>query len=142
MLSRTGEYALRAVVHLARHPDDWPIPGNRIAAATGVPAKYLSKILGDLVRNGVLSATPGKRGGFRMLRLPEETRLIDVLEPFEQFEKRRCPFHHTDCGDNNPCRMHDQWRRIEAAEREFLETKSVADVSAWDAGELPDGSFA
>ncbi len=50
MLSRTSEYALRALIHLAEHQTEWPIAGSRIAAAAGVPSKYLSKILGDLVR--------------------------------------------------------------------------------------------
>lgn len=66
MLTRTGEYALRALVHLTRNEKDWPIPGRRIAEETEIPAKYLSTLLSDLVRAKVLTSARGKSGGFRM----------------------------------------------------------------------------
>ena len=37
MLSLTSEYALRAMIHLAQHVDDWPIPGKDIAEHAGIP---------------------------------------------------------------------------------------------------------
>ena len=67
MLSVTGEYALRAMVYLARNSESWPISGPRIAEAAGVPRKYLSSILADLVRSGLLEGTRGKSGGFHSL---------------------------------------------------------------------------
>ena len=68
MLSLTNEYALRSAVYLAQHEAAQPIPGHRIAEALGIPSKYLSVILRDLVRVGVLQASPGKSGGFRLAR--------------------------------------------------------------------------
>ena len=111
MLSTTAEYALRAVIHPAHHDDERPIPGNQIAERADIPAKYLSKVLGDLVRVGVLTSLRGKRGGFGMVRSPKKTRLIDILSPFEQFEIRRCPFGNSECSDEKPCLAHNQWKR-------------------------------
>ncbi len=129
MLSRTGEYALRAMIHLAQHSDDWPIPGKQIAAATGIPAKYLAKVLGDLVRVGILSSARGKCGGFRMSRSSKTVRLLDVLTPFEHFAVQRCPFGNRQCSDEHPCLAHDQWKKVIAAEQDFLRKTSVYDVS-------------
>ena len=129
MLTRTAEYALRAVIHLAQHHEDWPIPGNQIAKQAGIPAKYLSKVLGDLVRVGVLTSSRGKRGGFAMVRSPKKMRLVDVLRPFEQFEIRRCPFGNSECIDRKPCLAHDQWKKVVAAEQEFFRKTTIYDVS-------------
>jgi len=129
MLTRTAEYALRAVIHLAQHEDEWPIPGNQIAECADIPAKYLSKVLGDLVRVGVLTSLRGKRGGFAMVRSSKQTHLIDVLGPFEQFEIRRCPFGNSECSDEKPCLAHDQWKKVVATEQEFFRKTSIYDVS-------------
>ncbi len=58
MLSRTGEYALRALIHLAQRVDDWPLTGKLIAEEAGIASKYLSKVLGDLVRAYSLGMPP------------------------------------------------------------------------------------
>ncbi len=130
MLTRTSEYALRAMIHLAQHEKDWPIAGPRIAKATEIPPKYLSKILGDLVRVGVLESSPGKSGGFRMFRTPKATSLLAVLTPFEQFANRRCPFGNQKCNEIDPCNAHDQWKKVIEAQQQFLAKTSVQDIAA------------
>jgi Rrf2 family protein len=55
MLSRTAEYALRAVLFLADRGE--PTNVDLIAQRLDVPRNYLSKILHRLARDGVLSST-------------------------------------------------------------------------------------
>lgn len=129
VLSRTSEYALRALIHLAQRVDDWPLTGKVIAEEAGIPPKYLSKVLGDLVRAGVLTSTRGLGGGFRMARPPEEISLLEVLAPFELFDLRRCPFGNKECGGKNPCLAHDQWKRVVDTEQNFFQNTSVYDVA-------------
>jgi len=129
MLTLTSKYALRAMIYLARHRADWPIPGRRIAEQTEIPRKYLSKILGDLARAGVLRSSPGRSGGFRLSRPAKETKLLTVLEPFEQFSHDQCPFDNEACGREHPCRAHIKWARILEARHRFLEGTSVEDVA-------------
>lgn len=129
MLSRTSEYALRALIHLAQHEEDWPISGARIAGESGIPPKYLSKILGDLARAGVLESAPGKTGGFRLRRSAKQLSLLDVLAPFEPFDRRRCPFGNHECSDQNPCKAHDQWKKVIETEQRFLRRTTVYDIA-------------
>ena len=128
-MTRTGEYAIRAVIHLAKNPDEWPISGKRIAEEAGIPPKYLSKVLGDLVRAGVLMSTRGKSGGFRMMRTPRQTKLIDVLAPFEQFKQRRCPFGNQCCSDEYSCLAHTEWKKVIKVERDFLSKTTIYQVA-------------
>ena len=79
MLTVTSNYALRAVVYLAQHADNQPIPGKTIAAEAGIPAPYLSRIMGDLVRAGVLDSSRGAGGGFRLSRPPTKILLFEAV---------------------------------------------------------------
>lgn len=75
-----GTYAVRAAVYLTRHFDSGRRKSHEIAAETLIPRKYLSKILADLVREGLVVSVAGPRGGYELGRLPSEVSLLDVIE--------------------------------------------------------------
>lgn len=131
MLTRTGEYALRALIHLACNEKDWPIAGRRIAEETGIPAKYLSTVLSDLVRAKILTSARGTKGGFRMAQLAKKTFLFDVLEPFEPVlaPDRPCPFANKGCSDDDPCLGHEAWQKVRVGYYDFLRKTSIFDVA-------------
>lgn len=130
MLSLTSEYALRAMIFLAGHVDECPVAGRTIAKEARIPRQYLSSILGDLVKEGLLEATPGKGGGFSMVRSPREITFAHVLAPFEPSIKKRrsCPFGNGECSDANPCLGHERWNALLDSFTCFLEETSVYDV--------------
>ena len=82
MLSRTAEYALRAIVWLSDHPES-SVTGQAIAAATQVPPDYLAKVMQGLVRAGLVEAQRGKNGGFSLVSTPEEITILDVINAVE-----------------------------------------------------------
>lgn len=131
MLSLTSNYALRAVIYLAQHVDEWPISGKTIAAQAGIPAPYLSRIMGDLVRGGLLQSARGPSGGFRLARSPKEISLYDVLARFEAFlaDQRPCPFNNQICSDEDPCQGHDGWNKVCETLRNYLRRTSIQQVS-------------
>lgn len=129
MLSRTSEYALRAVVFIFRHSDDQPVLAKVVAAQTQVPLKYLQKILRQLVHNGVLRSVRGLHGGYVLAKSPQQTHLWDVLAPFEpSLGGTACPFGNLQCGIANPCPVHDRWAPIVAAYRHFLESTTLSNL--------------
>lgn len=131
MISLTGEYALRALVFLARHRDEWPTSGKRIAEEARIPHKYLSAILADLVRSGLLEGTRGKNGGFRLTRPATEIHLAEILQPFEPVAAHRnaCPFGNAVCSDLDPCGAHERWKAVKAALDGFLSDMTLQAVA-------------
>ncbi|MFQ5490485.1 MAG: RrF2 family transcriptional regulator [Phycisphaerae bacterium] len=132
MLSKTGEHALRAMVFLAQQQGEEPVSGPRMAEELSIPQRYLSAILGDLVRGGVLTSVRGKGGGFSLVRRPDQIRLAEVLGPFEPVlhaNRSPCPFGNPVCNDDDPCAGHDRWKPIKVAYAEFLHNTSLEDVS-------------
>src|SRR5262245_2515009 len=113
MLSKTTEYALRAVTVIARADGEAPVLAKDIAGEVHIPEKYLSKVLRDLVRTGILSSTRGIGGGFKLRRDPAAIKLIEVIRPFEDvLAARRCPFGNARCSDDRPCAIHEQWKPV------------------------------
>jgi Rrf2 family protein len=105
VFSSTLEYALRAVTFLASRPGEG-LTALRIAEATQVPEDYLSKVLQQLVRGGVLTSQRGRHGGFQLARSAAEISMLSVVnavEPIIRIEKcplglrqhgvRLCPLH-------------------------------------------------
>ncbi|KRV48186.1 Rrf2 family transcriptional regulator [Wenjunlia vitaminophila] len=82
-LSQGVEWGLHCVVLLAQDPDGAPVSRRTLAQQFALPETYLAKHLQALVRSGVLQATSGPKGGFRLARPPEEITALDVLEAIE-----------------------------------------------------------
>ena len=79
MISQTGRYALRILGHLADRTGQW-IQGREIAAATGIPANYLAKILNQLRKRGLVSSQKGWGGGFLLRDQALGVPIAEVLE--------------------------------------------------------------
>ena len=91
MFSQTVEYALRAAAHLAaQHPS--PRTADQIAQATQVPRYYLSKILRNLVRAGVLRSQRGIGGGLSLAKSTEQLTILEIVNGVEPIRRiRSCP---------------------------------------------------
>jgi Rrf2 family protein len=91
MLSQTVEYALRAMSHLA------PLGGESatseaIARATHVPHGYLTKVMRDLVRAGLVRSSRGPHGGFALSSEPGDITILDVVNAVDPIQRiLACP---------------------------------------------------
>lgn len=91
MFSQTVEYALRAMVVLADAQGE-PRTTTQIAAASRVPADYLSKVMQSLGRAGLVNSQRGKNGGFTLLRDAVEISILDIVNAVDPIRRiERCP---------------------------------------------------
>ncbi|MCR5701700.1 MAG: Rrf2 family transcriptional regulator [Lachnospiraceae bacterium] len=79
-VSTRGRYAIRVMLDLAEHSNGECIPLMDIAKRQDISEKYLEAIVSLLVKAGLLTATRGKKGGYRLTRSPEEYTLKDILQ--------------------------------------------------------------
>lgn len=104
IFSQTVEYALRAAVWLADHEDGQTT--QEIAEATKVPPSYLSKVLQNLRRAGIVHGQRGVGGGFTLARPPLEISILDVVQAVDPIERiRTCPLGIPSHGANL-CPLH------------------------------------
>jgi len=92
MFSQTQEYALRAVVWLAQHESEGAVGNTRIADETSVPTSYLSKVLQQLARGGIVQSKRGVGGGFQLARDPDELTVLEVVNAVDPLQRiTACP---------------------------------------------------
>lgn len=129
MLSTTAQYALRAFVYIAAQDGKTPVLAKEIAAHTGVPSQYLSRILNTAVRAGLLDSSRGVGGGFRLTKPRNKIKLLDILSPYDDvLDRSRCPFGQPRCNDNHPCGFHEYWKPISMAYHQMLEETTLAEI--------------
>lgn len=83
MLSKKAQYALYALVYLAREKDQGPRLIRDIAEAEKLPRKFLEAILLELKTIGILSSKKGKGGGYQLRREPEEVNMAEIIRHFD-----------------------------------------------------------
>jgi Rrf2 family transcriptional regulator, nitric oxide-sensitive transcriptional repressor len=128
MINQAGEYALRAVVHLARCDGLQPASASDIADATKVPQAYLQKILRTLTKQGLLTAQRGMGGGFKLAKLPSAISVLEVLKACDSGPSRieRCPLGIT--GHTQLCSLHQLIDQQTASVESTFATTSIADL--------------
>lgn len=60
------EYALHSLVYLVDAPDEKTIGIKDLSEFQGLSETYLSKVFGKLSRAGIVSSTPGVKGGYKL----------------------------------------------------------------------------
>src|SRR5690606_33213790 len=104
MLSRSSEYALRALSHLARHEPDGYMLTRRVAEDLDLPTASLGKPRQAMVATGLVESNRGRRGGFRLARPAGSIRLSEIVASLDgPRAERRCPLGVADCSDERPC---------------------------------------
>lgn len=130
MLSRSSEYAIRALTHLARQNDGRHYLARDMAEQLGIPAPFLGKVLQPLVASGLLHSQRGRSGGFRLAQGPEKIRLVQIVEAEETLgPANTCLLGQHDCHDDVPCPMHEYWKKASAAFHDRLATTTLADLA-------------
>ncbi len=130
MLNQTAEYALRAVVHLAKQGPNGTMQSGEIAAALDVPTNYLSKIMHQLAYNGILWSRRGRGGGFRLGRPASELTIADVVRPFDNLSRyQTCLLGNPHCSDATACEAHKRWGPLAAQVMEFARQTTIEQLA-------------
>lgn len=77
------EYAILALVHLARHADEGYVTVAKIAEAQEIPPKFLEQILLIMKRARLLTSVKGQNGGYKLAKRSNEITLAEVIRLFD-----------------------------------------------------------
>jgi Rrf2 family nitric oxide-sensitive transcriptional repressor len=130
MISQTAEYALRAVAWLAEHhgPGASPRTVADIAAVTGMPPEYLSKVMQELTRAGLAASQRGPAGGFRLARDPHDISVLDVVQAVNPLPRiHECPLHRADHA-TELCALHRLLDDAVAGVEDAFRRATIADL--------------
>lgn len=133
MLSQRTRYAIRALLHLADRHGEGPIHLPEIAQAQNIPAGFLTVILSQLSRAGLVTTTRGKDGGYRLARAPDRISFGDVIRltrgslALVPCASRQAHRPCENCVDQERCRIHHVMLEVRDETARILDNVTLAD---------------
>lgn len=129
-LTRKGEYAIRAILFLARRPPGEVALLGEIAIGAQVPPTFLAKILQGLAKLGLVRSARGAGGGFTLARPATAITLREVVEAVEgPIVPNRCLTRGAPCEAGGACQVHLVWRRVQRQVVEVLDGVTIAELA-------------
>ena len=138
-LTTKGRYAVTAMLDLAIHATESPVPLADISQRQGISLSYLEQLFARLRRQGLVKSARGPGGGYRLNREAEDITVVEVLNAIdEKIDTTRCG-GKGDCQDGHACLTHDLWADLSKQISDFLsgislgelvERRSVREISA------------
>jgi Rrf2 family iron-sulfur cluster assembly transcriptional regulator len=136
-LNTRGRYGVRLLTELARRePASAPVGLRSVAAATGLPMRYLEQIVRPLRRSGLIRARAGRTGGYNLARPASDIPLSEVFEAtVGSIRLMACVDNPAGCARSATCETHKVWASLTGDLRSVLGRYSLADVA--HAGQEP-----
>jgi Rrf2 family protein len=118
-LGARADYAIRALAELAIA--DSPRTATQIAAARSIPKTFLTVILSELVRGGLVRSRRGRIGGYVLARQPGDICISDVVTAVG--DHRAHPPAEVTSGE-------DEYQRLRGRLYGLIDDVSLADLLA------------
>jgi Rrf2 family protein len=130
-LSQKCQYAIRAILELAKQYGRGPVAISQVAASQAIPQRFLENILSELRPTGLIESRRGIQGGYLLARDPatisvgEVIRLVDgPLDPVKCIGDRNGPC----CPLKDNCSLFHLWTRAKTAVEEVYDNASFRDL--------------
>ena len=129
-LTRAADYAVRVMIHMAGLPPGTRTSRTDLATAAGCPDQFLSKVLQDLTRAGLVISHRGNTGGFELPSIHLNASVLDIVEAVEgPVRLNVCLAHEHACERQAWCGAHVVWSRAQEAMTTVLRNTSIAELS-------------
>jgi Rrf2 family protein len=133
MLSQKTRYTIRALMHLADKYQQGLVPLTEIAEAQNIPAKFLTVILSEMSRAGIVVSQRGRDGGYELALPPVDISYGDIIRLSRgslalvpcasRFAHEKCK----NCLDESDCRMRALMLKVRDETAAVLDRISLAD---------------
>lgn len=137
--SSRGHYGLRVMVALAQAYHQGPLALGEIARSESLSLGYLEQLVSSLRRAGLVKATRGSRGGYKLVVAPSEVSVGEVLRvlegPLAPVECASETSQPVSCRRETACPSRVLWERVRDTVADVLDSTTLADLCR----EMPSG---
>lgn len=135
--AKSTDYALHALVYLANAEREYKIGINELADMLDVSESYLSKIMTQLRKGGIVSSVPGVKGGYKLSRAASNITFLDVILSTEgRQEMFNCSNSDSsqhasmanETKDQRVCKIKEVMDHAEHALHQFLEKQTIQSI--------------
>ncbi len=139
MLSQKTRYTIRALMHLADRYQQGLVPLTEIAEEQNIPAKFLTVILSEMSRAGIVVSQRGRDGGYELALPPVDISYGDIIRLSRgslalvpcasRFAHEKCK----NCLEENECRLRALMLQVRDETAAVLDRITLADKVSVDA---------
>jgi len=113
-ITRQADYAVRAVLYLARLGPSEHAATSQVAEEQRIPPSFLAKTIARLSLAGLIHTSRGARGGVTLARDPEEITLLEVIEAIEgPMALHECLGDGGSCTFDEGCPLRPVWCEVQ-----------------------------
>jgi len=128
-ITRASEYAIRAVLFMARSPYRDVVLKKDICRTQDITPAFLTKIFQPMIKHGIIGSQRGVGGGFFLARRPEEISLLDVIRAQEgEILLNTCLEAKGACSRDMICPVHSTWKELRQSMLQSLSGKTFIDL--------------
>ncbi len=129
-ISTRGRYAVRILLDVASHQEEGSVAMKDITARQQISKKYGDQIAMRLVQSGILTASRGRQGGYRLSRSPQDISLLQILQTVEgSVEPVQClDVTPNPCERCAFCATLPVWTGLGSVIKDYLKGVSLADM--------------
>ena len=134
MLSKKTQYALKALIYLAKKKTTGPVLISEISKKKKIPLKFLESILLELKKSEILESKKGKGGGYFFAQDPKKVPIAKVMRlidgPIALLPCVSLNFYEKckNC-DEKKCGLSNVMISVRDASLKILEKKTIADIA-------------
>ena len=131
LTQKKTQYALRAIMELAKHVGQGPIKVSEIARAQTIPLRFLEVILNQLKGSGLVKSKRGFYGGYALVRSPDDITVGDIFRfiqgPLDESSCALC-LSRENCPFTGNCDFADMWEEALQAITRVFDTTTIQDL--------------
>jgi FeS assembly SUF system regulator len=125
ILSKLADYGVIVASHLAADPER-QLTAAAVAAETRLPRATVAKILKALAHAGLVTATRGAAGGYRLARHASAISVAEVVAAIDgDIGLTQCSVHVAECARTTYCPTRPHWAAINHAVAQALAAISL-----------------
>ncbi|MGO8948465.1 MAG: RrF2 family transcriptional regulator [Ktedonobacterales bacterium] len=126
-----SDYGLRAMIDLAAHYGQGPVPSALIAERQLVPEHFLDQLLISLRRAGLLKSLRGPQGGHMLARPPQQISMSDVIQALDgSTAPMECLPNPAVCQLAPGCAIRVVWWEVERFAQQLLASTTLDQLAA------------
>lgn len=129
-VSTRGRYGLRAMVELAKHKGEGPIPLRKIAGTQDISEQYLEQLFSNLRKSGLVESVRGAKGGYLLADSSEKINVKEIITALEgPIAPVECVLDSKDfCEYNDDCVTKILWEKLKSCIDDMLESITLKDL--------------
>jgi len=127
-LTTKGRFAVAAMLDLASHDDNTPIPLMSISERQHISLSYLEQLFSKLRRHALVKSFRGPGGGYRLAKARAEISIAEVIRAVDESVDATSCNGEGNCHHNRPCIAHELWHGLNQTMMDYLSRITLQDL--------------